>query len=293
MSLRDLMLALSVVIVWGTNFVAIKWAVEDVPPLTVTALRFVFTALPMVFFLPRPKVSWAILGAFGFLLGVVKFGLLFSAIHLGMPAGLSSLVMQLQVFFTMGLAMLLLGERPGPMQLFGAALAFAGIAVLAGGKGGGAPLGPFLMTVVAAFVWGAANIVVKKAGRVDMLAFLVWSSLVPPLPLFALSLLVDGPQAIVASLSPPSLKAVLSLANIVGPSTLFGFAVWNSLINRLPVATVAPFALLIPVVGILSGVLMLGEPFGITAAIGSAIVFLGLVINVFGATLLRKLRSAP
>lgn len=293
MSPRDLLLTLLVVIVWGVNFVAIKFAVADVPPLAVTALRFAFTAIPLVFVLPRPAVAWRHLIVFGLLLGVVKFGLVFSAVHLGMPAGLTSLVMQLQVFFTMGLAMLLLGERPDRMQVAGAALAFGGIAILALGKGGGAPVIPFLMTIAAALSWGGANMVIKTIGKVDMLAFLVWSSLVSPVPLMALSLMVDGPQAILASLSPPSLKATLSLAFIVGPSTWFGFAMWNGLMSRYSVAVVAPFALLVPVFGILAGVLVLGEPFDRVTMIGCAVVFLGLSVNVLGGSFLRRFTSPP
>lgn len=288
----NLMLTLLVVVVWGLNFVAIKLGVEEMPPLLLTALRFTFTALPMVFFLPRPAVRWSLLAAFGIMLGAIKFGLLFSAIHLGMPAGLSSLVMQLQVFFTMGLAMALMGEQPGPVQLLGAALAFGGVAVLGLGKGSVAPAVPFLMTIAAAMAWGVANMIVKTAGKVDTLAFLVWASLFAPLPLFALSLILDGPGVVLASLAAPSLTSILSLAFIVGPSTLFAFAMWNSLLTRHPVWQVAPFALLVPVVGLFCGAMFLGEALTASALIGSAIVFFGLCINVFGDAMMRRWKAA-
>ena len=291
MSFRDILLTLLVIFVWGVNFVAIKVGVAEVPPLLFTGLRFFFTALPMVFFLPRPAASWAALAAFGILLGTVKFGLVFSAIRLGMPVGLTSLVMQLQVFFTIGLAVFLLGERPNRMQITGALIAFGGIGVLAAGQGGTVPMLPFAMTIAAAFAWGCANIVIKKVGRVDMLAFLVWSSLFSPLPLFALSFWLEGPDAMLASLSPPTIAAMLALAFIVGPSTLFAFGMWNSLLSRYPLSQVSPFALLVPVVGLLCGVFLLGEPFGLFAMIGSAIVFCGLIINVFGDALIRRLRA--
>lgn len=282
MSLRDTLLALLVVLVWGVNFIAIKLGVGEVPPLMLTALRFTFTALPAIFFFARPAVSWGALAAFGTLLGTVKFGLVFSAMKFGMPAGLTSLVMQLQVFFTFGLAFLLLRERPTALQYLGAGIAFGGIAVFAIERAQGTVFGPFLMIIAAAFAWGCANIVVKKAGKVDMLAFLVWSSLFSPLPLALLSFWLEGAPAIIASLSPPSLVAIASLAYIVGPSTLFAFAMWNALLQKYPTSTVAPFALLVPVFGILSGVLILGEPFSGIALIGSAIVFLGLIVNVYG-----------
>jgi len=291
LSLRDTLLALLVMVVWGANFVAIKIGVESVPPLLLTGLRFLFTALPAVFFLRRPAAPWSLIALFGFLLGVVKFGLVFSAVKLGMPAGLTSLLMQLQVFFTLGLAFIFFGESPSRMQALGAAIAFGGIAVFALERVQGAlPLVPFLMVIGASFAWGLANITIKKAGKVDTLAFLVWSSLFSPLPLIALSFVVDGPAAMIAALSPPRLDAVLALAFIVGPSTLFAFAMWNGLLTRYPTSTAAPFALLVPVFGILSGSLLLGEPFTPLAMLGSGVVFAGLLINVFGDRLMQRIR---
>lgn len=287
MPFRDVSLAVLVVFVWGVNFVAIKIGVQDVPPLLLTALRFFFTALPAIFFIPRPAVAWSTLAAFGILLGVIKFGLIFSAVKLGMPAGLTSLVTQVQVFFTMALAFLLLGERPTPLQTLGAAIGFAGIGIVAIERFQGATLLPFLMLMGGALSWASANMVIKKAGRVNMLAFLVWASLVAPVPLFLASLAIDGWPAIQASLSPPSLASVLSLAFIVLPSTLFAFAVWNDLLQRYSTGMVTPFALLVPVFGLLSGSVLLGEDFSMLAMIGSAVVFAGLMINVFGDRLGR------
>lgn len=286
MSPRDLLLVVLVTLVWGLNFAAIKIGVEGFPPLLLTALRFLFTALPMVFFIARPAAPFRLVALFGVLLGVIKFGLVFTAIKLGMPTGLVSLAMQMQVFFTMILAFLLLGETMRPMPILGAVIAFAGIGVFVVERLQGAvPLVPFLMILAASFSWGCANIAVKKAGKVDMLAFLVWSSLVSPFPLFGMSVIFEGKEAILASLSAPRLDSVLALAFIVGPSTLFAFAVWNNLLSRYPTPLVAPFALLVPVFGMLSGVLLLNEPFTGMAALGSGIVFLGLVINVFGERL--------
>lgn len=292
MSVRDILLALVVMAVWGVNFVAIKIGVEGFPPLFLTAARFFFTALPAAFFIKRPNAPWSLIAGFGLLLGVVKFGLVFSAVKYGMPAGLTSLVMQLQVFFTLGLAFLAFRERPRLMQIAGAAIAFAGIGVfIAERTQSAAPLIPFLMVVGAAFTWGCANMVIKRAGKVDTLAFLVWSSLFSPLPLLALSLWVEGPAAIQASLSPPRLDSVLALAFIVGPSTLFAFAAWNALLARYPTSVVAPFALLVPVFGLLSGALLLGEPFTALAMLGGGVVFAGLLVNVFGDRLLDGVES--
>lgn len=285
MSPRDLILALFVVTVWGVNFVAIRWGVDEVAPLLMTALRYALAALPAVFFIRRPAVSWRVLIAYGFAIGVAQFGLLFMAIKLGMPAGLSSLVMQLQAFFTIGLAVAYLGERPRPVQWLGAAIAFAGIGAIAIERLDGAALIPLLMTIAAAFFWGVGNIITKQAGRIDMLAFVVWSSLVPPIPLLALSLLVEGPGAIPEAAANLSWLGGGSLLFISYAATLFGYGTWSMLLSRYPAGLVAPFSLLVPIAGIGSAALLLGETISGIEIAGSVLVFCGLLVNVFGPRL--------
>ncbi|HTM78461.1 MAG TPA: EamA family transporter [Devosia sp.] len=292
MPLRDLLLALGVVIVWGLNFVAIKWGVEEVPPFMLTALRYIGCVLPAVFFIRRPKVSWGLLFIYGMSVGVLQFGLLFSAIKLGMPAGLASLVMQIQVFFTMGLAVLFLGERPSWVQLGGALVALAGLGAIAAGQLGGAVLVPLLMTVAAAGFWAVSNIANKRAGKIDMVAFVVWASLIPPIPLLALSALLEGPQAFaaLAQLSPRGIGSVLYTAYV---STLFGYGAWAVLLGRHPASTVAPFALLVPVVGFAGAMVLLGETVSALDIAGSALILLGLALHLLGPRLLARLRPAP
>jgi O-acetylserine/cysteine efflux transporter len=282
MTPRDVLLALAVVIVWGVNFVAIRWGVDEVPPLLLSALRYVAAVLPAIFFIRRPKVAVSLLVGYGFVVGVAQFGFLFSAIKLGMPAGLASLVMQLQVFFTIGLAVLFLGERPKLPQLLGALIAFAGIGVIASERLGGAALVPFVMTIIAAGCWGVANLLTKKAGKIDMLAFVVWSSLVPPIPLYLLSLLIEGPGAVGVALSQITWLGIASLLFIGWLSTVFGYGAWSVLLGRYPASTVAPFTLLVPIAGIASASLLLGEAISGLEWIGSGLVFCGLLMNVFG-----------
>ena len=176
MPLRDIALALGVVLIWGLNFVAIKWGVDEVPPFLLTALRYIGCALPAVFFIRKPQVGWPMLIAYGLTVGVLQFSFLFTAMQLGMPAGLASLVMQMQVFFTMGLAVLFLRDRPTLPQLGGAAIALAGLATIGAEHIGGAVLLPLLMTLVAAGFWAISNIVTKQAGKVDMFAFVIWGA---------------------------------------------------------------------------------------------------------------------
>lgn len=285
MSPRDILLAVIVVVLWGLNFIAIKWGVALVPPLLLTALRYIFAALPAVFFVKRPKVKLSVLLAYGIAVGVLQFGSLFMAIKLGMPAGLSSLVIQMQAFFTIGFAVLFLGERPGRYQIIGAAVALVGICAIGLERLGGAALVPLLLTLAGAAFWGLANIATKKAGKIDMLAFVVWASLVPPIPLLLASLATEGLAADWAALTHPSWL----LAGIIGfnsyAATLIGFGLWSLLLTRYPASTVAPFSLLVPVVGIASSVILLNEPLSGLELAGSAVIFVGLMINVFGPRL--------
>jgi O-acetylserine/cysteine efflux transporter len=285
MPLRHILLALAIAFVWGVSFVAIRWGVDEVAPLLLTALRYLFAALPAVFFIKRPKVDWRVLLGYGLAIGVGQFGLLFIAIKLGMPAGLSSLVIQLQVFFTIFLAFLVFGERPNGWQLGGAGIAFVGIGVIALERLEGAALMPLIFTIVAAVCWGLGNMASKKAGRVDMLSFVVWSALVPPIPLFVASLVLEGPGAIPAALDAITWRGIGSIAFMSYIATIFGFGMWAWLLSRYPASQVAPFALFVPVAGIASAALFLGEQVSSIEVIGSVLVFAGLLVNVFGPRL--------
>ena len=288
--LRDTLLALLVAFIWGSSFVAIKFGVEEIPPILLTGLRFLFSAVPAVFFIPRPRIPVWIIIAFGFTLGVIKFSLLFLGIKLGMPIGLTSIVVQMQVFFTILIAFFIYGEAPSRLQIIGAVIAFGGIVIFGYERAQSAPLIPFLTILGAAFFWGIANNIGKKAGRVDMLAFIAWASLVAPLPLFALSYIFEGPEGFIHAFTAPSLKLVLSVAFIAYIATNLGFGLWSNLLSRHPVGVVAPFALLIPIVGMACGVLFFGEKLTLPIAVGSGVVFAGLLINVFGDRLMQRLR---
>jgi O-acetylserine/cysteine efflux transporter len=289
MSARDILAALSVAIVWGLTFIAIKIGVGEATPLMLAALRFFFAAVPMVFFLASPKApAWAVV-LYGLLIGAGQFGVLFIAIHEGFPVGLASLVIQAQVFFTILLAWALLGESPSRVQIVGAAVGFLGMAVIGSERLAGASLGPFVLVILAAVFWGSGNVLAKSVGKVDMLAFTVWSSLAAPAPLFALSLLVEGKSSL-AALAHPSLKLVLSVLTISYGGTLFGYGLWARLLAHHSAATVAPFALLVPMVGMIAAALLFGETLSALEVVGGALVMVGLALNVFGGSALRLLR---
>ena len=284
---RDILLALTVPLVWGLSFIAIRWGVDEVSPLLLTAIRYFFAAIPAVFFIRRPQVDWRILVGYGLAIGVGQFGLLFLSIKLGLPAGLSSLVIQLQVFFTILFAYAMFGERPSRWQIAACVVAFAGIGVIAVERVQDAAALPLLLTVLAAISWGIGNTVGKKAGRIDMVGLIVWSALIPPLPLLAASLVFEGTGAIPAALAHITWRGVGSIAFMSYLATIFGFATWASLLSRYPASQVTPFALLIPIVGIVSGALLLGERVSMLEITGGALVFVGLLLNVFGPRLLR------
>lgn len=292
MSPRHLLLVLAVTTIWGISFVAIHWGVEEVSPLLLTALRYIFAAVPAVFLVKRPDVPLKLMIIYGLAIGVGQFGLLFVSIRLGMPAGLSSLVVQLQVFFTIFLAMLVFGERPRWPQISGAVIAFAGILVIAAERFEAAALLPLLMTVGAAACWAVGNTTSKTAGKVDMLGFIVWTSLVPPLPLLALSMAFEGPGAISAALTQISWRGIGALAFMSYLATLFGFGVWARLLSLYPANLVAPFALFVPVAGIASAAIFLGESITGPEIIGSALVFGGLLVNVFAGRVVARLKGA-
>ena len=290
MTPRDILAAIVAATALGLAFIAIKIGVHEAPPLLLTALRFVFAAFPAILFVKPPRATAGMVAIYGLLIGVGQFGLLFLSIDLGMPVGLASLVIQLQAFITIFLAWTAMGERPSAVQLGGAGIALLGILAIGASRLGGASFGPFLMVIAAAFCWGAGNLVGKKAGRIDMFAFTVWSSLAAPIPLFVLSLLFEGGRTLPA-LAHPSWVLAACVAGLAYGGTIIGFGLWSRLLAIHSAAKVAPFALLIPVVGMIAGWLVFNEPLGPFEFLGAVLVMAGLVFNIFGDRLLA-LRSS-
>ena len=290
---RDLALLLVVVALWGFSFVPIKVGLREIPPFALAALRFFFAAVPLVFFVPRPRMPLAVVVAYGLAIGVFQFGLLFLGMKLGMPAGLSSIVIQLQVFFTIALGVAFLGDRLRARNVAGATTAALGVALLAVYKissGSAATFIGLLLVVVAAFAWAVGNIVAKHAAgehEADMFALVVWSSLVPPIPLALASYAFEGGLAMLDAVAAASALAWGCAVFLAYIATLFGFASWARLLHRYPTALVSPFALLIPVSGLASGAMFLGESLAPLQAAGAALVLAGLVVNVYGARWLR------
>ncbi len=282
-----LALAIAVTAVWGSNFVVIKIALAHLPPLTLAALRFTFAFLPAAFFLKRPNVPWGNLAAYGLAIGAGQFGALFVAMKADITPGLASLIVQSQVFFTIALSMRLTGEKVKPLQWVALALATAGIAVILDHANGSAtPLGIGLV-LVASFCWATGNMVSRSAGKVDMLAYVVWASVfaIPPLILFAL--IFDGWPAIAVGISEAGPGTWAAVAWQAVGNTMFGYGVWGWLLARHPAASITPMALLTPIFGIGSSVIILGEPLQQWKLIAAALVISGLIIGVLGPRLLN------
>ena len=303
LSAADYACALAVIVIWGLNFVVIKFGLSGSPgaavgsaglsPMMLGLLRFAIASLPFLWFVRRPDLPWRFFVGYGLAQGVGQFGLLFLAIHLGMTAGVASVVMQMQAFFTLLLAVPVLGERARADQWAGLAVAAGGLALIAAAHGEGPQqmtLIGFVLTVGASCMWAISNLVVRFAGRegrsYDPFAFIVWSSTVPILPFLLLALAIDGPASVANDLLRIGWREALSVAYLGLLATLVAYTLWTRLLKRHPTHRVAPFSLLVPVVGLAAAAVVLGEQPEPLQWWGTAAVWLGLLINQFGLRLL-------
>ena len=284
MPIGHIALAIMVAAIYGTAFVAIQFAIDEIPPIMATGYRYLLTAFPFIFFVRRPNVSWLLLASYGVVQAVIMFATIFSAIKLGMPPGIASMVVQLQVFFTIGISFFVFSEIPTKRQGVGALLALIGVAVIGVGLNESVPILPFLMTIASALAWGVANTISKKANSNSMLGFVVWSALFAPVPLFALSMLIEGTQFGIPPVMPSAI-AIWSILYLAYPTTVLAFTAWVFLLQRHNAAAVTPFALLIPIFGMGSTAIVFGEQLSLTTLFGSAIVFLGLSVAVIQSKL--------
>lgn len=285
---RHALLALAVVAVWGTNFAVIKSALAHLPPFTFASLRFLFAFLPAAFFLKRPNVPWRNLAAYGVLIGVGQFGVLYFAMDGQISPGLASLVVQSQVFFTIGLAIWFRGERLNLRQGLALVLAAAGLAlILVNVDAVTTPIG-LALVLFAALSWALGNMVQRATPEAPSLAFVVWASLFSVPPLLVLALIFEGAPVMVAAVTTMTPVVWAELLYQSFGNTLFGYAVWGWLLARHPAAVVSPWALLVPVFGLTASALALGEPLPAWKLAAAALVIGGLALNTLPARALRR-----
>ncbi|MDO9247651.1 MAG: EamA family transporter [Phenylobacterium sp.] len=289
---RAALLALAVVAVWGTNFVVIKVALGDLPPLLFATLRFTFALLPAVFFLRKPDVPWRNLAAYGVLIGLGQFGMLYIAMQHDISPGLASLVVQVQVFFTIGLSMWLTRERVKRFQVAALVLATAGLAIiLLHTDGSTTPLGLGLVLIAAAS-WAGGNMVQRATPGVNSLAYVVWASLFSIPPLLILSLVFEGPQRMLLGVQNADLATWGAVLWQSVGNTLFGYAAWGWLLARYPAATISPLAFFVPVFGMAASAVLLNEPMQDWKLTAAGLVLGGLALNMFWPMLRRRAPQA-
>lgn len=279
---KDSALALLVVLIWGVNFVVIDEGMGDVPPLLFLAIRFTVVVLPAVLFVPRPAARFRDVALVGAFMSFGQFAMLYLALHLGMPPGLASLVLQVQVMLTVLIAALALHERPSRRQLLAVGVGVLGLGTVALGRSAATPLGALGLTVLAALSWSVGNVLARRVRSASGLSLTVWSAVVVPIPMLALSLAVDGPTTVGHALTHLPASAVWSTLYTAGLASLVGYASWNRLLARHPAAAVVPYALLVPVVGIAAAWLVQGERPNLAEVLGGL-----LLLGGVAATTLR------
>jgi O-acetylserine/cysteine efflux transporter len=296
MPLRHALLAAVVTVLWGLNFVAIHASLEQFPPLFLAGLRFLLIAVPTVLWVPRPKVPLRWLVGYGVGFGTLQFIGLYLGMAAGFPAGLASLVLQSSAPFTVILGALLLRERVAGRRLVGLAVAVVGLAVVGVARASGSSWVPFLLVVLGGFGWALGNLASRRAAAPDPLHLTLWMSVVPPLPLFAMSLGVEGPAringAVVGSFDHAALPAWAGLAYTVVLGTIVGSGIWVWLMARHPAGMVAPFSMLVPVTGLFAGWTVLGETPSWLELAGGALVIGGVLWQSIGANTRRGGRGS-
>lgn len=280
-----ILLALCLVAIWGFNFVFIQFALKDMSAILLCVMRFFLASVPLLFFIKPPRTSWYLLCAYGLLMFALQFLLLFWGMSNGVSAGLAGLLIQVQVFFSIFFATIVLKESIGRWQIIGACVSFAGVAVVFMHVGGEVSVSGLFLIMAASMSWGMGSMVIKKIGPVHPMGLVVWGSFIACVPLFFLCVMIDGPTHMMMSLTHISTQGLLAVFYITYASTWIGYGIWNWLLGRYPIATVVPFTFLVPFFAMLGSVLVFHEALQGWKIFAGLLVILGLIINLLGVRL--------
>jgi len=278
MNRRDSLLAVLVMVIWGVNFLAIEWGLRDVPPLLFAALRFGAVLVPAIFLVARPQVSWWTLAGIGLFMSAGQFGFVYAAMEAGLPPGIAALVLQAQVVFTIVIAAGVLRELPTPVQALGIVVAACGLATVAAGRGGEVTVTALLLCLAGAFSWAIGNVIARAAKAPGGLGITVWSALFVPVPLLAVSLLVEGPGRVSDALGGLGWEAIASTVFTAGVSSLLGYGIFNSLLARNPAHLVVPWVLVVPPVAMVAAWIAFGDRPNTAELTGGAVMLLGVLV---------------
>ncbi|ANH98259.1 hypothetical protein A8L59_12850 [Pseudomonas koreensis] len=297
MKARHLLLAIAITAIWGANFSVIKLGLTSVDPFILAGIRFTLCALPAIFFIAKPDVPWRYIVGYGLVFGIGLWGVVNLGIQSGLSAGIASLVLQFSAFFTILLGSWLFKESISRFQYAGMGLALCGLLSIVSIVDGTVTTAGLTLVLLGAVAWSAANVINKKAKTTQVFAFLVWSSAFSPIPLFALDYAVNGSTGYSALVNQLDYRAVLSILFQVYPNTLFGYWVWNSLLKRYPVSTVAPLSLLVPVFGLFGSAMIFNETLSLNKIAAVVLIVSGLGVRLYGqrvvSALLKRTDRCP
>ncbi|MDR8383969.1 EamA family transporter [Pseudomonas sp. JL2] len=286
-------LAVLITAIWGVNFSVIKLGLATVDPFILAGIRFSLCALPAIFFIRKPEVPWRYIIGYGLVFGIGLWGVVNLGIKAGLSAGIASLVLQFSAFFTILLGGWVVKEALTRFQVLGMLIALAGLLCIIKISDGSVSLTGVLLVLVGAASWSVANIINKKASTKDVFGFLVWSSALAPIPLFALDYAVNGSAGYTALVSQVNTTAVLSILFQVYPNTLFAYWIWNSLLKTYPVSTVAPLSLLVPIFGMLGSVVVFNESVPVSKVLAVVLIVLGLAVGLYGQRIFNAMFARP
>lgn len=288
MNIKDFSLAILITAIWGVNFSVIKIGLGSVDPFTLAGLRFLFCAFPLIFFIKKPDVSMKYIAAYGVTFGVGLWGMVSLGIHFGASAGMASLILQMSAFLTIIMGVLFLKDDIDLIKILGFIVAVIGIGFIATVTDGSVTMLGLALILLGALAMSVTTLIVKISGAKRVFSFLIWSSLFSPIPLFTLAYLTQGQNVFSDFIVNINGKAVFFILFQVYPTTLFGYWVWNSLIDKYQVSRVAPLSLLVPIFGLLGSFVIFNEQIGMVKIIAGLLIMTGLLISTFGHKLKRE-----